>query len=248
MAGKILFVGESWHVHTMESKGFDVFTYDYYEEAVGYIQEALCANGWEFEHIPSHLVEQRFPRSAEALSQYAAVFFSDVGANTLNLPMNVFMRQQPTLNKLDLVREYVENGGAFCMIGGYLSFQGIQGRAAYKRTPIEEILPVTLLEGDDRVEKSGGICVEAVDPSHAALTGIPAQWPQILGYNRLNSKEGAQVPVKVGNDPLLVLGSYGKGRTCAFATDCAPHWAPVPFCTWEGYKVLWGNIMRCLAD
>ena len=136
MAGKILFVGESWHVHTMESKGFDVFTYDYYEEAVGYIQEALCANGWEFEHIPSHLVEQRFPRSAEALSQYAAVFFSDVGANTLNLPMNVFMRQQPTLNKLDLVREYVENGGAFCMIGGYLSFQGIQGAPPTSARPL----------------------------------------------------------------------------------------------------------------
>ena len=32
---KVLLVGESWHVHTTESKGFDVFSYDYYEEASG---------------------------------------------------------------------------------------------------------------------------------------------------------------------------------------------------------------------
>ena len=44
MAGaKILFVGETWQVHVQETKGFDVFTYDYYETAVQYIQKALEA-------------------------------------------------------------------------------------------------------------------------------------------------------------------------------------------------------------
>jgi uncharacterized membrane protein len=152
---KILFVGESWHVHVTESKGFDVFTYDYYEQAVEYIQAALESGGHEFYHIPSHMVEFSFPNDPEKLKAYDVVMFSDVGANTFNLPMNVFQRLTPTPNRLETVREYVRQGGAFAMIGGYLTFQGIQGRGCYRNTPIEEILPVSLLPGDDRVEKSG---------------------------------------------------------------------------------------------
>ena len=58
---RVLFVGESWHVHVTEAKGFDTFTYDYYEEATEFIQAALEKNGAEFCHIPSHLVEKNSP-------------------------------------------------------------------------------------------------------------------------------------------------------------------------------------------
>lgn len=245
---RVLFVGESWQVHVTEAKGFDTFTYDYYEEATEYIRAALEANGVEFTHIPSHLVEQKFPRDVEELSRYDIVMFSDVGANTMNLPMNVFMRLNPTPNKLKMVREYVEKGGAFVMIGGYLTFQGIQARGAYKRTPIEEILPVTLLDGDDRCEESDGVQPVIVQKDHPVVAGMPDQWPKLLGYNRLIAKEGAETPILVNGDPLVALGKYGKGRTCAFATDCAPHWAPVEFCTWPGYTRLWANLVNWLTE
>ena len=245
---RVLFVGESWQVHVTEAKGFDTFTYDYYEEATEYIRAALEANGVEFTHIPSHLVEQKFPRDVEELSRYDIVMFSDVGANTMNLPMNVFMRLNPTPNKLKMVREYVKNGGAFVMIGGYLTFQGIQARGAYKRTPIEEILPVTLLDGDDRCEESDGIQPVIVQKDHPVVAGMPDQWPMLLGYNRLIAKEGAETPIRINGDPLVALGKYGKGRTCAFATDCAPHWAPVEFCTWPGYTRLWANLVTWLTE
>ncbi|MBC5580129.1 cytoplasmic protein [Anaerofilum sp. BX8] len=244
---KILLVGESWHVHTTESKGFDVFSYDYYEEATGYIKAALEGVGMEFVHIPSHMVEYSFPKTAAELAQYDVVMFSDVGANTMNLPMDVFMRLHPTTNKLEILREYVEQGGAFVMIGGYLSFQGIQARGAYKNTPVEELLPVELLPGDDRVEKSQGVRPEVCQPQHPAVQGLPGEWPVLLGYNKLIPKEEAEVPVTVNGDPLVVLGEYGKGRTCAFATDCAPHWAPVEFCTWQGYAPLWKNLVDWLT-
>ena len=244
---KVLLVGESWHVHTTESKGFDVFSYDYYEETTGYIKAALESVGIEFVHIPSHMVEYSFPKTAAELGQYDVVMFSDVGANTLNLPMDVFMRLHPTTNKLEILREYVEQGGAFVMIGGYLSFQGIQARGAYKNTPVEELLPVELLPGDDRVEKSQGVRPQVCQPQHPAVQGLPAEWPLLLGYNKLIPKEGAEVPVTVNGDPLVVLGEYGKGRACAFATDCAPHWAPVEFCTWQGYAPLWKNLVDWLT-
>ncbi len=245
---KVLLVGESWHVHTTESKGFDVFSYDYYEEATGYIKAALEKAGFSFTHIPSHMVEYSFPKTAAELAAYDVVMFSDVGANTMNLPMEVFMRLHPTTNKLEILREYVENGGAFVMIGGYLSFQGIQARGAYKNTPVEELLPVELLVGDDRVEKSQGVRPEIACPGHPVVQGLSGEWPMLLGYNKLIPKADSAVPVTVNGDPLIVLGRYGKGRACAFATDCAPHWAPVEFCEWSGYSVLWKNLVDYLTD
>lgn len=244
---KVLFVGESWHVHVTESKGFDTFSFDYYEQATEYIQAALEAEGVEFHHIPSHLVEERFPTTAEGLAEYDMVLFSDVGANTMNLPMNVFQRLIPTVNKLELVREYVRKGGAFVMIGGYLTFQGIQGRGCYKRTAIEDILPVTLLEGDDRVECSQGLTPVVIDSVHPVMAGLPEQWPAVLGYNRLLPKEGSSVVARIGDDPLVVLGQYGQGRVCAYATDCAPHWAPKEFCTWDGFTRLWSNLVNWMT-
>ena len=245
---KVLFVGESWHVHVTEAKGFDTFTYDYYEEATGFIKAALEKNGTEFYHIPSHLVESKFPTTLEGLQEYDAVMFSDVGANTMNLPMSVFQRLIPTVNKLELVKEYVQKGGAFVMIGGYLTFQGIEAKGAYKRTAIEEILPVNLLEGDDRVERCEGVTPKVVKADHPVMAGLPETWPQVLGYNRLLPKEGAEVVAKVHEDPLVVLGQYGEGRVCAYATDCAPHWSPEAFCNWEGYPVLWDNLLNWLTE
>ncbi len=40
-------------------------------------------------------------------------------------------------------------------IGGYYSFQGIDGRARWRKTPIEDVLPVTCLAYDDRIEMPG---------------------------------------------------------------------------------------------
>ncbi len=247
---KVLFIGESWMVHVQETKGFDVFTYDYYEEAVDYIRSAITSSGeMEFVHIPSHRLELDFPQTLEELSQYDVVMVSDCGANTFNLPMNTFMRLNQCVNKLELIREYVAGGGAFVMIGGYLTFQGIQARGAWKNTPAEEILPVELLIGDDRMERCQGVTPQVVVKDHPVMAGLgDAQWPAVLGYNRLIPKKEAQVLAKIGDDPFVAVMDYGKGRTCAYATDCAPHWSPVEFCTWEGYTTFWNNLVRWLAQ
>ena len=246
MAG-ILFVGESWQVHVQETKGFDVFTYDYYETAVQYIQKALEAAGCEFTHVPAHMVEFSFPNDPEALKAYDVVMFSDVGANTFNLPMNVFQRLTPTPNRLEAVRDYVAAGGAFAMIGGYLTFQGMQGRGCYRNSALAEVLPVELLPGDDRIEASAGVKPHIALPDHPIAAGLGEDWPRVLGYNRLIPKPESQVVAMLGDDPMIVAGSYGKGRVVAYATDCAPHWSPVEFCEWEGYATLWGNIVDWLT-
>lgn len=245
---KILFVGESWHVHLTDCKGFDSFTYDYYQEATQFMRSAMEKNGIEFVHIPCHRVEYDFPTTVEELSQYDVVMFSDVGANTIHLPMNCFMRHNREVNRMHVLRDYVRQGGAFVMIGGYLTYQGIQARGAYKRTAAEEILPVTMLEGDDRIEHCEGLTPVVVDAEHPVMANMPETWPQIFGYNRVIPKEGSVVVAEALGDPLIVLGTYGEGRVCAYTTDCAPHWSPETFCEWEGYSVLWGNLVNWLTE
>lgn len=246
---KVLFIGESWMVHTQETKGFDVFTFDRYEEAVEHIRAALTAGGGvDFTHIPCHRVEYDFPKSVEALQAYDIVMVSDCGANTFNLPMATFLTLQKQPNKLHMIREYVAQGGAFVMIGGYLTFQGIEAKGAYKGTAIEEILPVELLSGDDRRENCQGVNVVVTDPDHPVLAGLAdRQWPQLLGYNKLIAKDGAHVVAEVDGDPFIALGEYGAGRVCAYASDCAPHWSPLEFCQWAGYSTLWQNLAEWLA-
>jgi len=72
---------------------------------------------------------------------------------------------------------------------------------------------------------------------------LPEAWPRLLGYNRLSARTGAQVIAKAGNDPLLVAGTYGNGRSVAFASDCGPHWAPPEFVEWDGYATLWQQLV-----
>src|SRR5246127_5473348 len=75
------------------------------------------------------------------------------GIQVSHLPSHQAAKDFP----FELVKEYVLQGGGLAMAGGYLSFQGIYGAARYHRSPIEEVLPVSLLPTDDRVEKPEGI-------------------------------------------------------------------------------------------
>ncbi len=60
-------------------------------------------------------------------------------------------------------------------------------------------------------------------------------------------KEGAELLLEYQGDPILALWSYGKGRTMAFTTDCAPHWGTFEFTGWEYYSKFWAQAVRWLA-
>ena len=168
----VLFVGESWFIQTTETKGVDYFTTYRYEECAYIMKDLFEAGGIDFTHIPSHRVEFDFPETLEELQKYDIVMFSDCGANTFLLPTKTFIQGNPSVNKLALVRDYVAEGGSFCMIGGYLTFMGFEGKGRYKRTPIEEIMPVEFYESDDRAEHPEGFSPTIVAPDHPVFEGI----------------------------------------------------------------------------
>ena len=243
---RALIAGESWTVHSIHQKGFDSFTTTEYAEGVRWLKAALEAADWEITYQPSHVAARDFPSTAEDLAAYDCVMLSDIGANTLLLHPDTFVRSKALPNRLQAIRDYVTNGGGLVMIGGYLTFQGIDAKAQYAGSAIEEALPVTLHRHDDRVEAPQGV-TPVVAAAHPIVEGLDGQWPDLLGYNQIIPKSGASVVVTAGDDPLIVAGGFGKGRAVAFASDCGPHWAPPAFVEWSGYNRLWGQIANWAA-
>lgn len=242
MTKRILIAGESWTVHSIHQKGFDSFTTTEYAEGVRWLRTALEQGGWEVTYQPAHVAAREFPFTAEELATYDCVVLSDIGANTLLLHPDTFSKSKVLPNRLNAIRDYVANGGGFIMVGGYLTFQGIDAKGQYAGSAVEQALPVNLMRSDDRVEAPQGANPNIVDRSHPIVAGLDGEWPDLLGYNRLTLKSDASLVVNVGEDPLIVAGSYGKGRSVAFASDCGPHWAPPPFVEWAGYNKLWAQI------
>lgn len=240
---RVLIAGESWVTHSIHQKGFDSFTTTEYVEGVDALRAALVAGGYAVDYQPSHIAMRDFPPTAAALASYACVILSDIGANSLLLHPDTFNGSVALPNRVRGVAEYVrEGGGGLVMVGGYLTFQGIDGKGRWHDTPVEDVLPVTISPVDDRVEEPSG--VEPVPTGeHPITTGIVGRWPDVLGYNKVTADEGSEVVVTVGEDPLLAVGEAGHGRTAAFTSDCAPHWAPPTFVSWEHYNRLWKQII-----
>jgi uncharacterized membrane protein len=243
-----LLCGESWVTHSLHIKGVDSFTTSSYVEGADHLRAVITAAGHQIDYLPGHLVPARLSGSAAELSSYHVIILSDIGANSLLLSPDTFERSAIAPNRLEAIERYVREGGGLLMIGGYLSFAGIEGKARYHGTPVEDALPVLIAAADDRVEAPQGMKPAASDAGHPVLRDVPADWPALLGYNRVTARPGAQVIVTCGADPLVVCGEYHAGRSAVFTSDCAPHWGPPAFLDWPGYAALWPNLISWLAS
>jgi len=248
MAKKILLAGESWVSTATHIKGFDQFPTVTYHTGADTLLSALRQSAFDVRFMPAHEAQREFPQTMEALSAYDAVVLSDLGANTLLLHPDTWIHSKPTPNRLKLIRDYVRAGGGLLMFGGYYSFQGINGGARYRRTPVEDVLPVTCIPMDDRVEVPEGFTpVVTGQAGHPILKGLGKDWPLLLGFNEVTVKDGAEVLATVTADyhslPLLVTGTYGKGRSVAWTSDVGPHWLPPEFSAWSGYKSLFEQML-----
>jgi uncharacterized membrane protein len=166
------------------------------------------------------------------------------------------------------LREYVEQGGAFVMIGGDLSF----GAGGYAQTPLQEILPVDL----PRQETTAASMTS--DTFKPRLTtegrGHPitsllldaheneARWaklPALEGLNLVQRLRPGAVPLLVHPTlrieggkpaPVLTVAEPGKGRSLALMTDSAWNWGIVA--AGEGddgrsFQRFWENAIRWLV-
>ncbi len=236
---RVLLIGESWFKYTIETKGFDSFSIGGYEVGTEWIAAAIRAGGHEFVHLPSHLIDSEWP-DPEA---FDVILVSDVGANTFLLGTACFVDGKPSVNKLQQLADFVRNGGGLGMIGGYLSFAGIDGKAHFAGTALEEVLPVSIAASDDRVETPEGILPEILLASHATVAGIDTLGP-LLGYNAVRARDQATIVASCGDHPLLVVWETGKGRSFAYTSDCGPHWASRPYIESEAFARLWCSLVE----
>lgn len=244
---RVLLAGESWVSAVIDHKGYDGFPHTQVAIGCAELLEALAAEGHEVTHLRSHDVAADFPLTLGELAAYDVVLLSDIGANSLLLPPQVFEQGRRAPNRLKLLREWVQAGGGLMMAGGYLSFQGFQGKANYHDTAIEDVLPVSILPYDDRVEAPEGVEGTLTDVTHPVTDGLEQVWPAILGYQKLAAKPDAIVLAEVEGRVLLAVREVAAGRTLAYASDISPHWAPAEFMAWPGYAKLFGNAVTWLA-
>ena len=109
-----------------------------------------------------------------------------------------------------------------------------------------DALPVAVLDRDDRVELPAGATPTVLRP-HPALGPVENRWPVLLGLNEVVARAESLTLAECAGYPLVVVGEYGRGRSAAFTSDVAPHWAPPEFLAWSGYHTLWDNLIHWLA-
>jgi uncharacterized membrane protein len=138
----------------------------------------------------------------------------------------------------------IQEGAGLLMVGGWSSFSG----GGYRGTDIEDLLPVKIQKGDDRLNYSPGLRAFP-KIKHPVFKGISfTTGPVLCGLNRILPRSGSKTVLEAypfvfkasgrvlkGKKayPLLVLGQNKFGRTAAFTSDFAPHWA--------GGLVDWGS-------
>lgn len=243
---RVLLAGETWLTYGIHQKGFAAYTTGEYADGSTEFRAALGGTGWSVDHVENHLATETFPRSVAELDAYDVVILSDIAADTLLLHPDTFVRGKRTPNRLNELEAWVEQGGGFLMVGGYMSFSGFEGKARFHGTAIERCLPVKMLGYDDRVETPEGVTPTVVAGDHPALAGLPGDWPHFLGYNRV-LPDGGETLLRLGEDPLLVVAERGAGRVAAFTSDCSPHWGSPEFMAWSGYTPFWDGLLGWLA-
>ena len=205
---------------------------DHLAGAAAYLAGIMGHFGLDYDYVPS----AESPPASFRTTRYALYAISDY-------PAAGFSQAE-----LAHVCGCVAAGSGLLMIGGWESFHGRLGE--YHRSPLADVLPVTMLAEDDR-RNWAQPCLVQKAAEHPILEGLPWETPPgIGGFNALTPKpasetllRGVQFSVRVeggsfefvrqSDSPLLVVGSHGQGRTAALATDVAPHWV--------GGLVDWGD-------
>ncbi len=248
---KILYVGDSEIVVSKYLLGVDVLEQSNFNDNGKFFREAMEKyEDIDVVHINPHDVPLQFPKTQEELDKYDVLILSDVGYNSMIFYPGLKPPYEYPLgpDRVKMVKEFVEEGGGFIMVGGYVSFSGFNGVGRYHGTYIEEVLPVNIFPYDDRVEITDGFIFNVIDTDHPITSGIPWDTAKftLCGYNKLVLKEGAKLLAEYNGDPFIACGEYKKGRTAVFASDFAPHWAGT-FIDWEYYPQFWAQMVRWLA-
>ncbi len=258
---KVYYVGD-WAVMTgpvfaetpfnYSHKGLEVYNYGHWlKDALeqGDQHEVESVATWDFYKLGPGEYER-------ILDEFDVLVFSDVEAKIFQLAPSFFDRTKfgsQVLTFPDRVRltvEAIEAGKGAMFLGGWLSFTGERGKGGWKRTRLQEVLPVTCLDHEDLVESTEGFTAEMTGAGKDLFGKLDfTSFPPILGYNQTLPRKDCSLALKVAEtgDPLVALGQFGRGKTLAYMSDPAPHWG-CNFVYWEYYAEFWQKCLNYLID
>lgn len=168
-------------------------------------------------------VSGTFPGTADDMARYDLVILANVNGRSLRPEGRA------------LLKHYVEQGGAVLMLGGYYAFG-----AEYHGTELEEIAPVEFLASRDLVASPAGTRIAPVNGD--------AQ-PRVFWRHTVRPKPGARVVLTADEQPLLVTGTFGKGRVAVFAGSVMgePDAGQLPFWEWTQWPAVLAETLAWLA-
>ncbi len=134
---------------------------------------------------------------------------------------------------LEAVRDFVRGGGAFGVIGG----PNFSGEGGYAGTALEEVLPVRWAGKESyrrdqrlgvRLSRAGRVHpITRFSPSEAENLNLWREMAPLEGINPVRAKSSAAVLLETAGEnawPVLITGTYGKGRVLVLATDDSWKW------------------------
>ncbi|MEJ6782180.1 glutamine amidotransferase [Aminobacter sp. Piv2-1] len=248
----VLLAGETFSAITSVAAGSNVVTSSTWSNGATAFITALSAAGHTVTQIGGDRCSTEFPTDLDTLQSYATVILSDVSALTLLLTPEA-RAGRVSVNRLELLKTYVERGGGLLMAGGYMSFQGMFGNAHFYNTAIEDILPIRCSPWADGIEVPEGAYASIGLPTHPLVAGLDLSWPPILGLNKVDFRQDGSSRLIAtarcrGHDlPLLATREYANGRSAAWMTDIGPHWLSEEFLQSQVYARLMANIIRWLS-
>ena len=179
---------------------------------------------------------QKAPQEELALIPFpvAELFTTELDTFDVVIFQNFTYRPYNMARFLPRIRDYVEQGGSFMMIGGTDAFED----GWYAGTPIATILPVRLggATAWDGAEFRPRLTPEGRrhPVTRIGEVGEPPELPfqrlpPLEGVNpTLGLVEGARAllvhPSLPGNPPVLAIREVGRGRTMAITTDSLWYW------------------------
>jgi len=208
-------------------------------------EEKLYAQGTP----PPGVVLTGFPSSAEQMKVFDVIILGDIA------------KRYFTSAQLEAVVQYVSNGGAFVMLGGYETL----GSGGYRGSPVEKILPVEL---------PAVKAAQLEEPFNLELTDEGANHPVFsIGrdprttrdlWRRIGVLDGLTIvggpkpgAMVLAVDPLrkaawgafIVVAAqpYGRGKTMVVTTDTTWRWAfGASAQSGEMHRRFWGQTLRWL--
>ena len=190
-----------------------------------------------------------FPSDREELFGYKGIIFGSVESSFF------------TYAQMELVKDFVsKRGGGFMMLGGNSSFSS----GNYRNTPIEQILPVWLHQGDAAsttlyAQGIGDFSTTQYGARHPALSlpgtedSVWSTMPPLTDWNLVRDlKPGTTVLATLnpaGKEvPALAFHRFGRGQALAFLSGSSWRWQMLRDSEDLAHETFWRQILRWLVS